>query len=545
VVTVVPAGARPRRVAASTALRGERLYLTLGTGALALAALSLLLPSTPSYDSWAWLIWGREIVHLGLHTSTGPSWKPLPVLFTTAFAPLGAAQPDLWLVVARAGALMAVAMVFRLAYRVTRGLVSTGQTSTGPAGWAGLGPALLAGLVAAASLINSGGFIVENALGYSEGLAIALMLIAVERFLDGARRQAFVAGFLACLDRPELWFVWVPFGAWLWWRDPGSRRLVLALFVLTPVPWFLPELWGSGQLFRGVARAHHPNPGTPAFSHCPLCTVFDREAWPTLMRRVKLPAILALALAAAGLWRARGSWWRASRTPEATRARLSLVALGAAGFLWWLGIAAETQAGFAGNRRYLELGTALVAITGGVAWGWIASAAASVLGRLSLRPARSRRPRPAVALGAGLLGAVAVLVGAPPWIGRNMINLAAARHALSYQAGLRSDLAAVLARSGGAGPLVGCGTVMTEAYQVPMVAWTLGLAPGRVKPPPSHLTGTPWPDVILQDRAHPGSALLPAPGQIAAWEHAGARYGLLARTRSFTVYSTCTHRVGR
>jgi hypothetical protein len=31
---------------------------------LALASLSLLLPSEPSYDPWAWLVWGRELAHL-------------------------------------------------------------------------------------------------------------------------------------------------------------------------------------------------------------------------------------------------------------------------------------------------------------------------------------------------------------------------------------------------------------------------------------------------------------------------------------------------
>ena len=48
-------------------------------GCLALAALSLLLPSEPSYDPWAWIVWGREIAFLELDTTGGPSWKPLPV----------------------------------------------------------------------------------------------------------------------------------------------------------------------------------------------------------------------------------------------------------------------------------------------------------------------------------------------------------------------------------------------------------------------------------------------------------------------------------
>src|SRR5205807_221186 len=117
--------------------------------------------------------------------------------------------------------------------------------------------------------------------------------------------------------------------------------------------------------------------------------------------------------AAGALWRTRASWWRERPIPRPAQARLWLLGLGAAGFLWWLEIAAETQAGFAGNRRYLELGTALVAIAGGVAWGWIAILAARGIRRWA---------RPAWALPAGALAAVAALVGTPPWIGRNVIN---------------------------------------------------------------------------------------------------------------------------
>ena len=40
---------------------------------LALAALSLLLPSQPSYDPFAWLVWGREIAHGSLDTTGGSS----------------------------------------------------------------------------------------------------------------------------------------------------------------------------------------------------------------------------------------------------------------------------------------------------------------------------------------------------------------------------------------------------------------------------------------------------------------------------------------
>ena len=53
------------------------------------------------------------------------------MLFTTVFALFGKAQPDLWLIVARAGAVMAVAMVFKLAWRLTRDLVGGKAEPTG------------------------------------------------------------------------------------------------------------------------------------------------------------------------------------------------------------------------------------------------------------------------------------------------------------------------------------------------------------------------------------------------------------------------------
>ena len=89
----------------------------------ALAGLSLLLPSEASYDQWAWLVWGREALALELDTTGGPSWKPLPVAFTAVVAPLdalgSAVPPALWMVVARAGALLALVFAFRLARRLT------------------------------------------------------------------------------------------------------------------------------------------------------------------------------------------------------------------------------------------------------------------------------------------------------------------------------------------------------------------------------------------------------------------------------------------
>ena len=508
-------------------------------GAILIGALSLLVPSTPSYDPWSWLIWGREIIHLDLQTTGGPTWKPLTVLLSTIFAIFGSAQPNLLLVACRAGAVMAVAMTFKVTWRIARPLVAE-LGGEGTARWALL-PAGLAALVAAASLFNSPAFVTDNALGYSEGLMAALVLVALDRHLDGHRHQAFIFGFFAALDRPELWLLWGPYGLYLWWKDPGARKLVAGLFVMIPVLWFLPELWGSGHLFRGVTRAQHPRHNSAAFAKCPFCTEFVHHAWPRVMLRVKAVGLLALAVAALQLWQTRNAWWRRAPLSPAVQARLLLLLAGAIWWLWWLGVSVETQMGFSGNDRYLVLGTALIAISGGVGWGWAAAGLARLLRRLTLR--RLATPVSASALATGV--ALAVGIGFPPWIGPSLIDVPATHRALVYQAHLRSDLGRAIALLGGRSRVLRCGEVMTEGFQVPMVAWYLDVKLLRVQAPPTNLDSTgPGPNVIFQARDTSHAALLPTPAQILAWEQHGGRYGF-HHVHTFYVFANCAKRVSR
>jgi len=525
-LTAPPAARHPTVGAASLtdSLAGGRLYLALGAMALIIAALSLLIPSTPSYDPWSWLVWGREIAHLNLQTTGGPTWKPLPVIFTTIFSPFGSAAPDLWLVVARAGALMAVAMTFKVAWRVARPLTLALTGDERPSGWA-LVPAGLAAAIAAASLINSPGFITDNALGYSEGLMTALVLVALDRHLDGARRQAFAIGFFAALDRPELWLLWGPYGIYLGWRDPGARKLVAALFVLIPVLWFGPEYWGSGHFFRGVTRAQHVRSNSAANAKCPFCTEFVHHAWPRVMFRVKLVGLLAIAVAGLGLWRARAArWWHGPLAAD-TLARIVLVSAGLFGWAWWILIAILTQAGFSGNDRYLVLGSALVSIAGGVGWAWGAAGLARLI-RRSLGPAA------AAAAGTGL--AVAVLVATPPWIGPSIVDVPATHRALVYQAHLRQDMARAVKRLG-AKRILSCGTVMTEGFQVPMLAWNLDVHTARIAASPATAARPgPAPNLIFQTRAQRHAHLLPVVG---AWK--GVLYQRVTHIRTFRVFAHC------
>jgi hypothetical protein len=510
------AGAPPRSTS-------WRVYLALAVGSLVLGSVSLLYPSTPSYDPWGWLLWGREILHLDLNTVGANTFKPFPILFTLPFALFGKAQPDLWLALARAGAIFAVAMTFKLAARLTIWLGASPDGRHGVPRYVAYGPAILAGAVAAIGMAISAQYVRDAALGYSECLGAGLVLLAIDRHLDGKPRQAFVIGFFPALDRPEIWAFWGLYGLYLFRRDPGARKLVVALFALIPILWFGPEYWGSGHFFRGVTRALHPRGNAATFTKCPFCTEL-KGAWHLTLSRVRIVAgvtgvgaVIALALALRGQ---NGSWREQSRRPELVVLVLAVMAI-----VWFVEISAMTQMGFSGNQRYLIIGGALVVVLGGVGWGVAAWKVGELLGRVL---------RPAPGIAAASVAAAAVFFVFPDWVGSHFPGHKL-DHALRYQAELRQDLSALVARAGGAKTLLACGEVETEKFQKQMVAWYLDVA--SVKTPgasPDDLAGetlSGTPDVILQTRDTGTAPLSPAiPKQV--------RY-TLTRQRTFRLYEHC------
>jgi hypothetical protein len=530
--TDFPAGPAPHAAARvtpraiSTRLPSRKFYLGLAIVTLTIGALSLLIPSTPSYDPWSWLVWSHQIVHGHLTiTSGGTSWKPLPMIFTIPFALFGKAAPDLWLVVARAGALAAVAMVFRLAFRLTRRVGGLfGEADAGLDQLTTIAPALLAGLigVVALTLSASGGFVSSNALGYSEGFAAALLLISIDRHLDGKPRQTFVVGFFVALDRPEIWLFWGPYGLWLFWKDPGARALVAALFVLIPIVWFVPVYLGCGSFSCSVSRATHPRSNSLAFASDPFTAELKRAAWPTMLLRVKVVAAL-LVVAVAGIL---GSTYRraglAGLRTDRSLARLTAALMGVGGLAWFVVIAVMTQIGFSGNNRYLVLGSAMVDICGAVGFGWAARELA-VLGARRWRgspatgtPTSPGRPGISIVLtwaATALMALVFLLL--PNWVGNNMISIPRTHGSLVYQARLRQGMADLVKRFGGPNKVLACGSVMTEGFQVPMVAFALGVPTTRIQAPPT-LGGAAHPEpagtapnLILQTRDTRSASLLP------------------------------------
>jgi hypothetical protein len=426
----VSATARPRAAPAAAAAgaaasAAPRPWKALVLACLGLAALSLLGPSVPTYDPWAWIIWGREITHLDLNTVSGPSWKPLPILFTTPFALLGdAAAPGLWLLIARAGGLLAIAMAYRLGSRLG------GRA---------------AGLIAGAALVLAEEFVRNFARGNSEGLLVALCLWAVERHLDGRRTDAFLLGLGAALLRPEVWPFWGLYGLWLAYTQPRRRLPVVGAFLLCGFLWFAPEYWGSGDWLRAANRARQPNPDSPAFAPHPFLEVFKRSST-ILSVPVLLGALLALVPAArARRWDVR-------------------VALAAAALALMIAVGLMTQAGFAGNLRYVALPAALVCVLAGVGWVDVVRAAWRRGGRVA----------------AAALAAVVVL-GAAPFLASDVDLMSYDARKLQDEAYFYDTLPVAIDKAGGRERIKRCGTVFTGPFQVQVVAWNLHMHGGEVE----------------------------------------------------------------
>jgi len=418
-------------------------------GCLALAAVTLVFPSTPTYDPWAWILWGREITQLDLVTEGGPSWKPFPILFTAPFSLFGQdIAPFLWIWLARAGGLFGCVMAYRMASRLIGGGVY----------------GAVAGVCAFLALFSSNKYVRDAALGNSEPLLAAMVLWAFERHLDGRRDHALYLGFLAALLRPEAWPFLGLYGLWLWFRDSRLRLRLVALAVLIPAVWFLPEWWGSGDPFRAGARANAPNPGSAAFADSPAVELVERFMSVTIAP-VELGTLIAVGFAV--------FMWRRHRREGAT------LALTAFGLAWFLLVAAMTEAGFAGNQRYLIVTTAVVCVLGGMGAVRVLQGVERLAGRL----VGARRARPAIA-GAFLLG---VLVASPTIVAK-ADNTARVQGGLEHEAYLWHDLRGLIDEAGGKERLLACGGVFSGPFQTQMVAYELGIhgiqVGWKVTPPP-------------------------------------------------------------
>jgi hypothetical protein len=318
-------------------------------------ALSLAVPAAMGYDAWAWMVWGRELAHLDLATTGGPSFKPLPVIVVAPLSVLGGIAPAVWLAGMRACAVASLLLAYRLGTRLA-------------------GPA--AGAVAAVGLALSADLYRTALLGSAEPALIAVTLGAVDRHLDGRRDWALVLVAVAGLIRPEAWVVLGAYGVYVWLREPRLRTLVAAAVVLPPALWLGLDWAGSGDPLHASSTATEATEGSAAHASVPSLEVVRRAADAVI--------VPTLVLAAVGL-------------VEAARRRdRRVLAIAALAIAWIVVVAIMAEAGFTGTRRYLAAPAAAICVVSGVGLAWLLSAvragrarvaAACAIAALSLVPA--------------------------------------------------------------------------------------------------------------------------------------------------------------
>ena len=408
-------------------------HLALAVAAcLLLAVASLAVAHEPVYDAWAWLVWGRELAGLQLDTSSGPSWKPLPVILTAALSPAGDGAPALWLVLTRTSWLLGIVLAGALAHRLTRGLD----------GWLRAAAAGVAALTSMLLLDDVTMWARQGAAGMSEPVLVVLVLGAVLAALERRPGIALGLAFLAALVRPEAWPLLGVYGLWLWRAEPALRLRVAVVALAVPALWFVPDLLASGGATTGAERARRGSGPATA------------EVLDVLMRAWMMPlaATWPLALVA---------FWRTMRAPAAEPAR-TVVAVLAAGALAWIAIVAVMAAcGFAGLPRFMAPAAAIVGVLGGTG--------------LAHLLALGRERRAIVGSACAVL-----LVATAAQFPRRAGDLP---HAMSTTARIAGshDRLRELVREVGRRPLLGCGRLATSDVLVrTALAWELDVPLSRV-----------------------------------------------------------------
>jgi len=382
----------------------------------------LLVDPAPSYDPWAWLLWGREVAGGELSTVDGPAFKPLPVAVCALLAPLGSAAPWLWLLLVRVAAVLAAWLAYEQARRLAGGSHAAGG-------------------LAAAGVLLCGGLLGHSAAGAEPALVIALALGGAAAWRERRFRVALTCGVGCALLRVEAWPFVLAAGVVLWRSRPEDRPLLAALVLLVPAAWLVPELIGSGDALRSSGRARVPNPGQPALADVPALAALDAAV------RLPLWPLWAGVAALLALWARRAATHRAALVPAA------------AGAAWVAIVALMAEAGFSGEPRYALPGAALIAVSGAVGL---------VLG------ARAVAARPWTLAAAVALVALAAVP--------RLADLPALRTEQAYQWRLADDLADAVRAAGGRDAVLACGRPYVGPLRGPLMAYRLDVAKHVVEP---------------------------------------------------------------
>jgi hypothetical protein len=402
-------------------LRARRRAVPPLAACVLIAAASVPIASALNYDAWGWLMWGRELVgRLPFTTSGYPSWKPLTGLIAIPLAPLGDAGVTMWLILARAGALAALWLAYRL-----------GRRAAGP--WAGM--------LAPLALLLVPGWLLQAGVGGSEPLLTAFLLGALDRHLAGADDNGLLLTFLAALLRPEAWPALL-ISAALAWRRRELRPFACAALLAVPALWFGGEYLGSGDPFTGgrMARMSKEALALRRSTELPSLVVLERAA-----EMLPVPVLLGLPVALVAGWRRRDPL---------------LLALCAAALVWTAEVAAMAAFGYAGLARFMYPAAAAGAIAGIAGLTQLVRAAGSVPARAAL---------------VGLALAASVLFSAG-----SVAGLASQAVAVEQRSDLEQNLIQILARVGPR-PFGTARHVSAQGIEATALAWRLGVLAGPLR----------------------------------------------------------------
>ncbi len=402
------------------------------------------MPDGIGYDPWSWLVWGRELSHLNLVTAgAASSVKPLPMLVDAVLTIAGPAGPDLWLVVARAGTVMALLLAFRLGTRLggrAAGLIAT------------------AGLLTSFQLI---GYLTIS--GMSEPIGAAFALAACEAHIERRRWTALLLLFGASLVRIEVWGFMVVYAAV--WILPRSRHRVRSaavvggVLVVVLLAWLLPDVIGSGSALRSASRATFQSQGGPLAARYPgLATL--KEATGILVIPMSVAFVIEVAIGLVAL----------------VRRHRVIASLGLAGVAvaWVVVEAVMAQLHLAsGAPRYLLPAVGLASVVAGAFWvratRWLAARVAA--------PSAKRLAGP----GVGVVLVATSAAGLVNWSAR----VDGGWQNNGQLATLTRALPAAAAGAGGTGRILDCGRIATAPLQVPALSWVLRVPLGDVHDDPS------------------------------------------------------------
>lgn len=405
----------------------------------------------PSFDAYGWLVWGHQTIAGSLDTNAAPSWKPLAYVFTVPYALFGHYQMWLWMITSVAVSLGGALAAGRIAYRLTVGhRANAGASAPGTRAWSGSlrdrrWAGLVAGVFAAAALLEIQGWWHYMLSAQSDTMVVALFLGAVDRHLSGHPRAAFVLGSLAALGRPEVWPFLAAYSIWAWRAIPAMRWVIGAGIAAIVLLWFGVPALTSRSAFVSASNAFGSGR-----------RLRSNQIFGTIQRFLALhePSLEIAALVGVG--------WAALR-----RDRAVLVLAG--GVVAWVAIeVAFALHGWPGLGRYMYGAAGLMVVIAAVLVGWLLAGSGSLVsGRLHSDRSALAFPWLGVVLVALLIASLV-----PAAVSRTRVE-SRDLHAQRIRTKEINRLASVVDELGGPSRLRACGEPLTSLEYQTVLAWTL------------------------------------------------------------------------